>query len=273
MRRLAFSARIEPPGKFDSGSCTSNYLACAITDSIDALQERPKRDAHRALWPYLNSAVGPNSRCLWETLSWLKLLAKKIPCPPAGSLFLRSVRIATGGVVFVLCLILGIVSETIAADDVYIAGYAAAVLRHEFEATKASLHVQGGVVMVNAESLGTVDRTKVKTALEGIPGVVRVEIQEGQAHTDVREPVPIPQEPRQARVKIPSSRSPRGSVPCRPAMAAFLHSVPSSYIRAGAGAIPARPILVKRLHSIVTRLLSMANGKSRSRPESSVYSI
>jgi len=35
--------------------------------------------------------------------------------------------IATGGVVFVLCLILGLVSESIAVDDAYIAGYAAAL--------------------------------------------------------------------------------------------------------------------------------------------------
>jgi opacity protein-like surface antigen len=97
-------------------------------------------------------------------------------------------------VVFVLCLILGIVSATIAADDSYIAGYAAAVLRHEFNTVGASLQVQEGVVIVNAESLGTVDRTKVMTALESIPGVVRVEIREGQAHTDVREPSPIQQE-------------------------------------------------------------------------------
>ena len=47
---------------------------------------------------------------------------------------LNSVRIATGagGMVFVLCLILGIVSVTNAADDSYIAGYAAAVLEHKF---------------------------------------------------------------------------------------------------------------------------------------------
>jgi hypothetical protein len=45
---------------------------------------------------------------------------------------LSTVRIATGGMVFVLCLILGIASATNAADDSYIAGYAAAVLKHEF---------------------------------------------------------------------------------------------------------------------------------------------
>ena len=113
-----------------------------------------------------------------------------------------TVRIATGGVVFVLCLILGIVSTTIAADDSYIAGYAAAVLQHEFDAAKASLHVQGGVVIVDAESLGKVDRRKVMTALESIPGVVRVEIREGLVHTDVREPAPIQQEPSKSGSKF-----------------------------------------------------------------------
>jgi opacity protein-like surface antigen len=113
-----------------------------------------------------------------------------------------NVKIATSGVVFVFCLVLGIVSATIAVDDSYIAGYAAAVLRHEFDATKASLQVQGGVVIVDAGSLGTVDRTKVTTALESIPGVVRVEIREGQAHADVRESPPIQQEPTKPESKF-----------------------------------------------------------------------
>jgi opacity protein-like surface antigen len=115
---------------------------------------------------------------------------------------LSTVRISTGGLVLVLSLILGIVSTAIAVDDAYIAGYAAAVLRHEFDAVKASLHVEGGVVIVDAGSLGTVDRTKVMTALESIPGVVRVEIREGQAHTEVREPPPIPQEPTRPESKF-----------------------------------------------------------------------
>ena len=111
-------------------------------------------------------------------------------------------RIATQVTVYVFCLLLGLVSETIAVDDSYIAGYAAAVLRHEFNAVGASLQVQEGVVSVNAESLGTVDRTKVMTALESIPGVVRVEIREGQTHTDVRKAPPIPQEPTKPESKF-----------------------------------------------------------------------
>jgi Protein of unknown function (DUF1207) len=111
-------------------------------------------------------------------------------------------RIATQVTVYVFCLLLGLVSETIAVDDSYIAGYAAAVLRHEFNAVGASLQVQEGVVIVNAESLGTADRTKVMTALESIPGVVRVEIREGETHTDGREASPIPQEPTKPESKF-----------------------------------------------------------------------
>jgi hypothetical protein len=57
-------------------------------------------------------------------------------------------------------------------------------------------------VIVDAESLGTVDRAKVMTALENIPGVVRVEIREDQAHTDVRESPPTSQEPAKPESKF-----------------------------------------------------------------------
>ena len=93
---------------------------------------------------------------------------------------LSSLRIATraGGMVFVLCLILGIVSVTNAADDSYIAGYAAAVLEHEFYVPGAIVQVHEGVLILTADSLGKVDRQKVITALEKIPGVVRAEVRE-----------------------------------------------------------------------------------------------
>jgi hypothetical protein len=115
---------------------------------------------------------------------------------------LKTGKIATTGVLALLCLLLGIVSATTAADDSYIAGYAAAVLQHEFKAAKASLSVQGGVVTVDGESLGTVDRTKVATALESIPGVVRVEIREGPVRTDLREAQAIPKEPAEPESKF-----------------------------------------------------------------------
>ena len=93
----------------------------------------------------------------------------------------RIVRIATGGLIFALCLILGIVPAASAADDSYIAGYAAAVLQHEFNVPGAVLQVREGVVIVTADSLGTADRQKVLTALKKIPGVARAEVREGVA--------------------------------------------------------------------------------------------
>jgi len=101
-----------------------------------------------------------------------------------------NVKIATSGVVFVFCLVLGIVSATIAADDSYIAGYAAAVLQHEFNVPGAVLQVHEGVVIVTADSLGKVDRQKVLTALENIPGVVRAEVREDAGPSAVSEDPP-----------------------------------------------------------------------------------
>src|SRR5207344_2958241 len=116
---------------------------------------------------------------------------------------LSILRIATGRVVFVLCLILGIVSATIAADDSYIAGYATAVLQHEFNVPGAVLQVQEGVVVVTAASLGKVDRQKVIAALEKIPGVVRAEVREDAGPSAV--PAVPPQTVRQQ--ELPKSES------------------------------------------------------------------
>ncbi|THI86063.1 MAG: DUF1207 domain-containing protein [Nitrospira sp. CG24A] len=91
---------------------------------------------------------------------------------------LSSVRIATRGMVFVFCLILGVASATNAADDSYIAGYAAAVLEHEFNVPGAIVQVHEGVVVLIATSLGKADRQKVIAALGKIPGVVRTEVRE-----------------------------------------------------------------------------------------------
>ena len=108
-----------------------------------------------------------------------------------------------------LCLILGIVSATIAADDSYIAGYAAAVLEHEFIVPGAVLQVRDGVVIVTADSLGKVDRQKVITALENIPGVVRVEVREAVGSTTA--PAPPPQAAIQQELPKPESKFlPRG---------------------------------------------------------------
>lgn len=99
--------------------------------------------------------------------------------------FSRHMRNVTVVMACLLCLFSGRVPDVMAADDAYIAGYAAAVLHNEFKAPKASVLVQNGVVTVEAESLGTVDRTKVQAALEAIPGVTRVEVREGPAIADI----------------------------------------------------------------------------------------
>lgn len=109
--------------------------------------------------------------------------------PVVAAVAARIIRIAT---IMTLCLsgLSGCAPDTLAADDAYIAGYAAAVLQQEFKALHASLLVHHGVVTVDARSLGTVDRTKVQTALESIPGVVRVEIQEGPVVPDAAASTP-----------------------------------------------------------------------------------
>ena len=116
---------------------------------------------------------------------------------------LNSARVATRGMVFVFCLILGIASATNAADDSYIAGYAAAVLEHEFNVQGAIVQVHEGVVVLTGDSLGKVDRPKVIAALERIPGVVRAEIREEA------EPSAVPTDPSQPTIqqKLPKPES------------------------------------------------------------------
>ena len=89
------------------------------------------------------------------------------------------------------------------------------------------------------------------TALESIPGVVRVEIREGQAYTDVRESVSIEQE-------LPKSDSkflPHGLlVTPFHADGRIFPSRPVKFPRVWDRATPDRPIWVKRLSSIGMRL-------------------
>jgi hypothetical protein len=63
-------------------------------------------------------------------------------------------------------------------DDAYIAGYAAAVLEHEFSVTDAVIQVDHGVLVLSTKSMGRVDPGKVISALKKIPGVTRVDIHE-----------------------------------------------------------------------------------------------
>lgn len=117
--------------------------------------------------------------------------------------FFSRVRNVTVVMACLLCLFSGRVPVVMAADDAYIAGYAAAVLHNEFKAPKASVLVQHGIVIVDADSLGTVDRTKVQAALEAIPGVTRVEIREGAAIADI----PSASPPQVIKPEIPKTES------------------------------------------------------------------
>lgn len=91
--------------------------------------------------------------------------------------------------------------------DEYIAGFAAAVLQHEFKAVDSTLQVRNGIVKISARSLGGLDREKVKRALTGIAGVKEVVIIE-------REDSPSsPPPPQGVSVDVPETESsflPRG---------------------------------------------------------------
>jgi hypothetical protein len=82
------------------------------------------------------------------------------------------------------------------ASDDFIAGYASAILEHEFGVTDASVEIRQGVVLVTTKALGKVDRGKVESALRQIPGVTQVEIHEGDPET-------APPIPSAVQTKIP----------------------------------------------------------------------
>ncbi len=65
-------------------------------------------------------------------------------------------------------------------DDVYIAGYAAAILERQFNVSARSVKVKDGVLTLTAVDLPRSDRPKIISALSTIPGVARVELQEPQ---------------------------------------------------------------------------------------------
>src|SRR5215467_1352177 len=66
--------------------------------------------------------------------------------------------------------------EIVSASDEFIAGYASAILEHEFSVTDATVQVHNGAIIVTTKTLGNVDRGKLLTALQQIPGVSDVEI-------------------------------------------------------------------------------------------------
>ena len=63
-----------------------------------------------------------------------------------------------------------------APNDVFIAGYAAAVLQREFGLPASRVTVSGGVVQVDAEALASSAGPRLRTALSEIPGVTDVRV-------------------------------------------------------------------------------------------------
>jgi hypothetical protein len=90
------------------------------------------------------------------------------------------------------------ISPARASDD-FIAGYASAILEHEFSVTDAVVDVEGGLVTVTTKSLGRADRGKVVNAIKQIPGVNEVQIRQAApdsqppAANGVRTTIPEPQ--------------------------------------------------------------------------------
>ena len=89
-------------------------------------------------------------------------------------------------------------SVSASVSDDFIAGYASAILEHEFSVTGALVEIRQGVVIVSARTLGNVDRGKIESALRQIPGVTQVEIRESDhgvapsAPTAVQTTIPEP---------------------------------------------------------------------------------
>lgn len=71
-------------------------------------------------------------------------------------------------------------STVIAAmpDDSYIAGYAAGILKHQFQIDVPALIVRNGTITIPADKVSAGDCTKVVQILSEIPGVTRVEVGE-----------------------------------------------------------------------------------------------
>jgi hypothetical protein len=67
-----------------------------------------------------------------------------------------------------------------AGSDDYIAGYAAALVEHEFHLPGTVIQVERGIVTIYVKSLGAEDPSKIAAAVEQIQGVVRADVREGE---------------------------------------------------------------------------------------------
>jgi hypothetical protein len=97
---------------------------------------------------------------------------------------LSPVRRAIGRALLALALLAAVLAPAPAAgagppSDVWLEGYAAAILKSRFNLAAPSLRAIRGVITVSAADLGGVDQEQVRAALGEIPGATRVEIAAG----------------------------------------------------------------------------------------------
>jgi Protein of unknown function (DUF1207) len=79
----------------------------------------------------------------------------------------------------IIGLLIQFSSVSAGPTDDYIAGYASAILEHEFNVTDALVEIRQGRVIVTTKTLANIDRGKAESALRQIPGVMQVELREG----------------------------------------------------------------------------------------------
>ncbi|WKJ92251.1 DUF1207 domain-containing protein [Methylomonas montana] len=88
-------------------------------------------------------------------------------------------------------------AQATTADDAYIAGYAAAALKHELKLDMPALTVKDGVITLPAANLTAAERADASKILSGIPGVNAVkiadttEVQSREAATLARDPTTL----------------------------------------------------------------------------------
>ncbi len=69
-------------------------------------------------------------------------------------------------------------AQSQATSDEYIAGFATALLQHEYKAADSTVQVHNGVVRIGVRSLSGLDREKITRSLAGIAGVKEVVVVE-----------------------------------------------------------------------------------------------
>ncbi len=88
-------------------------------------------------------------------------------------------------VVLGIMLLPGAFAHAATSDDAYIAGYAAAMLKHDLKLGMPLLTVRDGVITLPVDSVAAADRNKAVQTLSEIPGVNRVIISEATSRQSV----------------------------------------------------------------------------------------